>query len=313
MERDPYYRLYCATQRASQEMMWDSVIDSVERELPALRRQAKVAANGARGSAKASSGFRQPSYHAAADIHLQPGGYHLDRGNGDLAAGAVYDRAVFIYAIGGLGNYNEDLGKTTVDYYRREFPNLKPRRILDMGCAVGHSTLPWAEAFPEAAVYGIDCGAGMVRYAHARARNLGHSVHFSQQNAEATDFRDGFFDVVVSHIMLHETSRSAFDRIVRETYRLLAPGGVMLHLDLPRNQGMKPFDSFLMDWEAYHNNETFMVVCRDLDWKKVAVAAGFSPGRTRVAGTLTHMAQEMLDAGQRPPYAIEFPILLGRK
>jgi hypothetical protein len=32
-----------------------------------------------------------------------------------------------------------------------------------------------------------------------------------------------------------------------------------------------------------------------------------------VAGTLTHMAQEMLDAGQRPPYAIEFPILLGRK
>lgn len=313
MDRDPYYRLYCATQRASQEMMWDSVIDSVERENPTLQQRAKDLKTSGKGSVRIPRDFKQPAYHRAADIHLQPGGYHLDHGSNDLASGAIYDRSVFIYAIGGLGNYNDDLGRTLVDYYRAKFPKKTPHRILDMGCAVGHSTLPWVEAFPGAEVHGIDCGAGMVRYALARAQGLGRVAHFSQQNAEKTSFRDGHFDLVVSHIMLHETSRTAFDRIMRETFRLLAPGGVMLHMDLPRDHGMKPYDSFLMDWEAYHNNETFMVVCRDLDWKAAAVRGGFDPARTKVDGSLTHAAMEMIKAGQTPPYAIKFPILVGRK
>ena len=40
MTNDPFYRLYSATQRASQEMMWDSVIDAVEREYDNLHQKA---------------------------------------------------------------------------------------------------------------------------------------------------------------------------------------------------------------------------------------------------------------------------------
>ena len=87
----------------------------------------------------------------------------------------------------------------------------------------------------------------------------------------------------------------------------------MLHLDLPQDKGLKPFDSFLMDWEAYHNNETFAVVCRDLDWKAMAVKAGFKPAKTKIDKTLTHMAAAALKAGQTPAYATKFPILVGRK
>ena len=313
MQHDPYYRLYCATQRASQEMMWDAVIDSVERDLPRLKKQASGRAKTASGTLRTDPSFRVPAYHTAADIHLQPGGYHRDTAADDMTAGAIYDRSVYIYAIGGLGGLNDDLGQTVVDHVKANFPALKPRRILDMGCAVGHSTLPWVDAFPKAEVHGIDCGAGMLRYAHARAQNLGKTAHFSQQNAEKTDFKPGSFDLVVSHIMLHETSRSALQAIFAESWRLLAPGGVMLHMDLPQAHGMAPFPSFMQDWEAYNNNETFAVVCRDLDWPAMAIKAGFKPGKVSVEQSITHIAAEELKAGRQPAYARPFPILVGRK
>ncbi len=37
MSRDPLYRLYCASLRSTQELMWDAVIDSVERDTGRLR------------------------------------------------------------------------------------------------------------------------------------------------------------------------------------------------------------------------------------------------------------------------------------
>ena len=60
---------------------------------------------------------------------------------------AVYDRSVFIYAIGGLGNLNDDLGRTLTNYFKEKYPNKSPKKILDMGCSVGHSTVPWVETF----------------------------------------------------------------------------------------------------------------------------------------------------------------------
>ena len=51
-------------------------------------------------------------------------------------------------------------------------PSLAPKTILDMGCAIGNSTLAWSRAFPKAQVHGIDVGAPVLRYAHARAQEL---------------------------------------------------------------------------------------------------------------------------------------------
>ncbi|WP_457825662.1 methyltransferase domain-containing protein, partial [Staphylococcus aureus] len=79
--------------------------------------------------------------------------------------------------------FNSDIGDTTIAWIKANHPEFAPRRILDMGCAVGHSTLPYCDAWPEAEVHAIDVGAPVLRYAHARAESLGKTVHFSQQNA----------------------------------------------------------------------------------------------------------------------------------
>ena len=286
MSREPYYQFWSAMQRRSQELLWESVIDPTERELPGLigrakaRRRAAARAASRRGSLRLDPSLPLPRYHAAVDIHLQPGAYHTDSTADDVAAGAVYDKGINLYMGGALGAENDLMGDTLVAYLREKHPRRLPLRILDMGCAIGNSTVVWARAFPDARVHGIDVGAPVLRYAHARAEGLGVPVHFSQQDAERTDFEDGSFDLVVSHIMLHETSKAALPRIFAECRRLLRPGGLMLHLEIPR--GRTVFEQFMHNWESYNNNETFSRYMTRIDLAAEARKGGFSGAQVRV-------------------------------
>ena len=83
-----------------------------------------------------------PRYHTAADIHIQPGGYHSEFRDDDIAAGALYEGGLPIYLGGAMGEKNDLLGRVSTHYMQSEFPDARPARILDMGCAVGNSTLP---------------------------------------------------------------------------------------------------------------------------------------------------------------------------
>ena len=104
-----------------------------------------------------------------------------------------------------LGQRMDKLGKQVADWVKATYPKMKPMRILEMGCTIGQSTVAWKEAFPDAEVYGIDVAGPSLRYAHARAEALGRGIAYSQQDATKTNFPDGFFDIVASHAMIHET------------------------------------------------------------------------------------------------------------
>ena len=220
-----------------------------------------------------------PRHQSKVDIHRMPGGYLKDEGEDDFWSGVLYDHGVFIYGRGWLGSLNDEFGHTIIEQVlKSHYPQFNPRKILDMGCTVGHSTLPYTRAYPEAEVWGIDLGASLLRYATARANGLGHKVYFAQQNAEKTDFSDNSFDLVVSHIIMHEIPNVAKQRIFQESYRLLKTGGIMVHLDslsfiCPSN----PMLRYIRDTEAYYNSEPF-VGCAELeDLKRSALEAGFAP------------------------------------
>ena len=278
MTRDPYYRMFSTLLRTSQEMMWSSCQIPVARDLDALNEKIKAKrGNGADGSLKLDRTVKTPRYHTAVDIHCQPGGYHSEFAPEDASPGMVYDLGVHIYAMGHLGPHNDDMGASIVMWLENNRPDFKPRRILDMGCAVGHSTVPYAQAFPQAKIYAIDVAAPMLRYAHARAEDIGACIHFSQQNAERTNFKDGEFDLIVSHILLHETSEKAIHNIVKESHRLLKPGGMMIHAETPPYKGMEPFDAFMLDWDTRNNNEPFWARFHEIDLKALSSKGGFDP------------------------------------
>ncbi|MEO8223925.1 MAG: class I SAM-dependent methyltransferase [Gammaproteobacteria bacterium] len=276
MTRVPYYQVWSALLRRSQEMMWDCGIDVTERQLPELINTFRTIRDaGGCGSLRLDPDLPVPAYLTATDIHIQPGSYHTEQAaTDDVAAGAIFETGIQAYGWG------INLGEALLNHYRRRWPEARPLRLLDAGCTIGSSTLPWATAFPEAEVQAIDAAAPVLRYAHARARSMGVPVHFSQQNAERTDFDDGSFDVVVSHILLHETSRKALPRILAECCRLLRPGGLMLHLEVPR--GDTPIEQFMHDWESYNNNESFSRFMTDLDLPREAVQAGWAPDSVRM-------------------------------
>jgi SAM-dependent methyltransferase len=276
MEADLYFQHYAAVNRISQEVLWNSVIDSIDRQLPDLIERTKKWSAASAAELRIPEGFTPPRYVTALDIHCMPGGYASEVAPDDVSVAALYDRGAYLYCLGFAGPLNDDMGRSVCNFVKRRLPGFKPRRILDLGCTVGHSTLPFKTLFPDAEVWGIDVGAPLVRYAHARAAALGIEVNFAQMNAEATDFPDGHFDLIVSHILLHETSGKAMPRIVRETHRLLAPGGYVIHADLPPFEKMDPFTQFILDNETWYNNEPFWGAMREIDQIQLHVDAGFA-------------------------------------
>jgi len=146
-----------------------------------------------------------------------------------------------------------------------------------MGCSAGSASVPYAEAYPEAEVHAIDVGSGMLRYAHARAESLGVAVHFHQMDVARTRFEDESFDLIVSHNLMHEISAPTRRGMLRESRRLLRPGGVCVHQDVPlRFQGLSEFRKFDMSWDTLNNNEPYWEVYANADLQPELRAAGFA-------------------------------------
>lgn len=80
--------------------MWDYVGSSVERQLPALLDRAKQVTASPKGSLHLDADLPLPRYLTAVDIHCMPGNYTTDLVDGDVFAGALYDRSVYLFAMG---------------------------------------------------------------------------------------------------------------------------------------------------------------------------------------------------------------------
>jgi SAM-dependent methyltransferase len=116
----------------------------------------------------------------------------------------------------------------------------------------------------------------LLRYAWARAEHVGVGIHFSQQNAEETNFPDNHFDMIYSSAVLHETSRKALPRIMAECRRVLKPGGVMIHLEVPGHYGtLDTWGKIRGDYEILYNNEPFWRGALSTDFKALVETAGF--------------------------------------
>jgi SAM-dependent methyltransferase len=226
------FRSSIAFQRATQEMLWETIGESVDRQLGELTERAKMAAP--RGSLRLDPALTIPDYVLAKDTHLMPGGFAADEG--DIRQGALMDRGGVVYMMGRNGRngglLNDGRGHSIVAHLFEFFPGLQPRRILELGCGVGNTSVAVAGYFPDAEFFACDVGASLLRYAHARAEHLGTPIHFVQTNAEATGFPAESFDLVYTAIVFHEVSTAAMRNIIGEMHRLLAPGGVAVNLDV---------------------------------------------------------------------------------
>ena len=280
MARQPFHQAWSALTRTAQDMMWGAVAATVSRDTPRMREvAARLTESGnPMGSLELDPTFVAPVDVLVADIHCQPGGYMRDDDPDDLTAGALYESGGNVYSLGtGIGARDSKSG-AIIAFLAKHYSDFQPRRILDIGCSAGGASVGYAAAFPDAEIHAVDVGPAMLRYAHARAESLGVAVHFHQMDATRLDFDDEFFDLVVSHNVMHEVSAASLCRIFAESHRVIRPGGIALHQDVPiRGDQPSLFQRYMAALETRNNNEPFWTDFANADIAGMMRAAGFAP------------------------------------
>ncbi len=219
-----------------------------------------------------------PRYVSAIDHHCMPGSYYTELVPGDVTGAANYDIGLFATTGGMLGRFNDGGGVAVAQWVTKNLPNFNPKRILDIGCGLGHNVLPIAQAFPNAEIIAVDVGAPMLRYGLARAKTMGlENVAFIQGDvSKLSSLADESFDWVQSTMFLHETSFKSMQIIFKETQRLLKPGGIVLHVEQPQYTDEMPlFEQAMRDWDAFYNNEPFWTKMHEINMDAFMINADF--------------------------------------
>ena len=157
-----------------------------------------------------------PEYYSSQNFHGIKGGY-LNAGAAvtydpvtkhALPPNEVWNREAVIEAIAG-----------------------SPRKIIDLGCGTGSTTIMIKQAFPNAEVIGLDLSPQMLVMSEYKAQQAGLDIRWQHGKAEATGFANSEFDIVTASLLFHETPAEISLKILKEAYRLLKPGGQVIILD----------------------------------------------------------------------------------
>jgi ubiquinone/menaquinone biosynthesis C-methylase UbiE len=205
-----------------------------------------------------------PRYYAELDVHQHPGGVWSDP-----IAGSVYEMGA--RSTTPLLAKHKDLHQRLVDAI---LARAKPKRALDLGCGFGKTTKPLYETARDAEVIGVDLSAPCLALAaQDAARAQARNVRFFQRDAAKTGLPDTSVDVVTSTMLLHEMPPAHVRATLAEAHRVLAPGGLMIHLDF-----LPPEHEFLAWLHAGHsrrNNEPYMATLAGMDIGRAIGEAGF--------------------------------------
>ncbi|WP_017319416.1 class I SAM-dependent methyltransferase [Mastigocladopsis repens] len=170
---------------------------------------------------KESDRFRRadvtiPAYYSSQNFH------GIERGYLNSGAAVTYDP---------ITQYVLPPNETLVRQALIDTIKVQPRRILDLGCGTGSTTLMLKQAFPQAQVIGLDLSPYMLVRASHKAESAGLDIHWRHGNAENTGLSHASFDLVTASLLFHETPTAVSVAILRECFRLLVVGGQVLILD----------------------------------------------------------------------------------
>lgn len=252
-----------------QHLTWQNLYREFHANYDAYMSEMEAADKIGPGTLELSDQTVIPQY-AKHEYHTQPGGYV-----GDPFAGHVYHYLV--------NNFHE--GRNNQDEQAHAMAagiplpaDGKVKRILDTGCGIGRVTVALKKRFPDAEVWGIDVGAPLVRYGHMRAADMGVDVNFAHRIAEDTRFPDNHFDIVFSYILHHEVPAEASKAILKETHRILRPGGFYYPQDFYTTGRKPPTAPYprLREWVSHRwVHEPWMLEYAELDMPGEMKKAGF--------------------------------------
>lgn len=293
--QDPTFQTWSALRRMTMEQRQQAGRWTTIRQAETLAAQTRDLTEGD-ARLQLNPALPIPRYVSAVDHHCMPGSYHTELFPGDVSGAANYDHAIFATTGGMLGRYSDGGGQAVVKWVAKNLPDLKPTRILEIGATLGQNLVPIAKAFPEAEVVAVDVGGPVLRYGLARAKSMGveNLTCVQADGSDLSMFPDESFDWIQTTMFLHELSYSSMRAIFSETYRLLKPGGVVLHVEQPQYAaGMPLFEQAMRDWDAFYNNEPFWSTLHEIDIDAYLTTAGFDAGKLIHGGVTAVVEKEI--------------------
>ncbi len=106
--------------------------------------------------------------------------------------------------------------------------NIKPLRILEIGCSAGYRLNYLRNLFPAAEITGIDPSSEAV---NAGKRHYPGVELFEGTADDLSRFEDGYFDLIIVGFVFYVIDRSLLLRVVAEIDRVLCNKAVVINID----------------------------------------------------------------------------------
>ncbi|MBM3513138.1 MAG: class I SAM-dependent methyltransferase [Alphaproteobacteria bacterium] len=190
-------------------------------------------------------------------VHRTTGGWD---GHPDM--GFIHGELVHRYIVG-KSPKPPAAGNLPTDIYsdRRNFAGRAPRRdygkILEIGCSSGPYTEALAQVFPSAEVWACDISIAQLEQAQRNGNHDGRAWKLFQADGQNTGQPDASFDLVTSYIILHELPVEVIVNILKESFRVLKPGGDLLFGDVAPYAAISKVDAWRTDYMAKFGGEPF--------------------------------------------------------
>jgi len=148
--------------------------------------------------------------------------------------------------------------RTLIDYIPYD---LRPRRIVELGCGGGDLSALIAERYPKAEIHLVDLASEMIETCRRRFSGA-LQLRYHTRDFAQIEFEGGSIDLVVSSIAIHHLDDAAKQAVFRKVATWLGDGGVLAYSDQFRGASDEISATHLQRWRE----EAFRQGCSAEEW-----------------------------------------------
>jgi SAM-dependent methyltransferase len=123
-----------------------------------------------------------------------------------------------------------------VEFFGRQEKPSQPARILDLGCGTGRHLIFLEDLGYQS--FGLDISPTGLTYSREWLQKKGHPVRILMADMTSLPYSSSSFDLIISTYVIHHNILADMRKTIKEMYRLLIPGGMIL-VSIPSTRGFR--------------------------------------------------------------------------
>lgn len=165
-------------------------------------------------------------------------------------------------------------GKEATDWLIDKGHFKKDKKVLEVACNMCTTSIMLAKRYG-CEIDAVDLNKKALEKGkqNVQKNNLEHLIHIQQANAMKLPFDDNTFDIVLNEAMLTMLPIQAKEKALKEYYRVLKPGGILLTHDIAI---LNPENTKYIQEELSAAINVKVTPLPTADWRKLYEEAGFT-------------------------------------